>query len=78
MESIENVIDKVNRKGTDWFELVCAWFVRVCVCECVSAGVLQHEVLLPAGLVPTHRDGGALDILDLQRHVAVELFCVRE
>ena len=34
----------------------------------------QHEVLLPAGLASAHGDGRALDILNLQRHVAVELF----
>lgn len=39
---------------------------------------LQHEVLLPAGLVAPHSDGRALDILHLQGHVRVELLCDRE
>ena len=42
------------------------------MCGCVH-GHLQHEVLLPAWFVSSHRDGGALDILHLQRHVGVIL-----
>lgn len=35
----------------------------------------QHEVLLPAWLVSTHGDGGALHILHLQSHIGVEFVC---
>lgn len=35
----------------------------------------QHEVLLPAWLVASHGNGGALDILHLQRHVGVKFLC---
>lgn len=38
-------------------------------------GHSQHEVLLPGRQVAPHRDGGAFDILHLQRHVGVELLC---
>lgn len=43
----------------------------MCVCVCV-VNDLQHEILLPARLVAADRDGGAFDILHLQRHVGVE------
>lgn len=43
--------------------------------KCVVTGHLQHEVLLPAWLVASHGNGGALDILHLQRHVGVKFLC---
>lgn len=46
--------------------------------KCVVTGHLQHEVLLPAWLGAPHSDGGALDILHLQRHIAIELTCNTE
>lgn len=46
-------------------------------CVSVFASVfqidLQHEILLPAGLVPTHSDSCAFNILHFQRHIGVEL-----
>lgn len=35
----------------------------------------QHEILLPGRQVAPHRNGCALDILHLQRHVSVKLLC---
>lgn len=35
----------------------------------------QHEVLFPAWLAATHRNGGALHILHLQGDVGVEFLC---